>query len=472
VIGPSGIVVALVLSTWAGWGVVGVLDRARPSSAADAVGRLALGFLVGVGTSSVLAFFTLLLGGSLGPGYAIFDAVALIALAAAATWLGLRRRARSGAVPPMSRTEVVAVLLVLAAIALAAVAFSKATIELPHGRWDARAIWNLRARFLFRAGTAWRDAFSPSLSQSHVEYPLLLPLSVARLWTYAGESTLAPAILAACFTLTGPLALGAAVARGAGTLAGAVAALLLLATSAFTLSGASQYADVPVAVFVMAGASLLSIETGEVDRRGLLALAGLLLGLGGWTKNEGLAAAACTVAAFAALGWRARGSRVFRDLALVALGAAIPAAAWIALHHALVPSLAVDFAQDGAGFWARVSSADRWTLVLTTLAATFPGHEHGLPIFALALAGALGARPRALSRSRPLLAAVLLSCLYAVLYVATPQDLEWLLRTSAERVQLQVWLLLLLGLFCATGPGVAGDVTTATATASDEGTAG
>ena len=49
----------------------------------------------------------------------------------------------------------------------------------PHGRWDAWAIWNLRAKFLATPSDRWRDAFDPVVSWSHPDYPLLLPLAVS-----------------------------------------------------------------------------------------------------------------------------------------------------------------------------------------------------------------------------------------------------------------------------------------------------
>jgi hypothetical protein len=74
-------------------------------------------------------------------------------------------------------------------------------INRPHGFWDAWAIWNMRARFLFRSGNQYINAFSSLYSWSHPDYPLLLPCNVARIWTYVGyESKFAP-ILIACYSL-------------------------------------------------------------------------------------------------------------------------------------------------------------------------------------------------------------------------------------------------------------------------------
>ena len=86
------------------------------------------------------------------------------------------------------------------AIVLAVTMFLGAVVYNPHGEEAAWSIWNLRARFLFRAGAFWRDAFSSDLSWSHPDYPLLLPGLVALCWKLAGqESTDAPIAIAFLF---------------------------------------------------------------------------------------------------------------------------------------------------------------------------------------------------------------------------------------------------------------------------------
>lgn len=57
-------------------------------------------------------------------------------------------------------------------------AFLLLSLRNPHGDWGAWAIYNLRARFIVRAGSHWMDTFSNLLPLSDP----LLTLSVARLW--------------------------------------------------------------------------------------------------------------------------------------------------------------------------------------------------------------------------------------------------------------------------------------------------
>src|SRR6185437_8443315 len=55
------------------------------------------------------------------------------------------------------------------AIAAAMVLFVRQTALNPHGQWDAWAIHNLHARFLYYPD-AWRDLFTPLLTWNHPDY--------------------------------------------------------------------------------------------------------------------------------------------------------------------------------------------------------------------------------------------------------------------------------------------------------------
>src|SRR5262249_35484986 len=54
----------------------------------------------------------------------------------------------------------------------------------PHGAWDAWAIWNSHARYIYRAGPMWREYFRET---AHPDYPMLVSAAAARLWRYMGK---------------------------------------------------------------------------------------------------------------------------------------------------------------------------------------------------------------------------------------------------------------------------------------------
>ncbi len=60
-------------------------------------------------------------------------------------------------------------------------AWQRESFQTPFGDWDAWAIWNLRAGFI-ASGGEWLKGFSQAIAWSHPDYPLLLPLNVARMW--------------------------------------------------------------------------------------------------------------------------------------------------------------------------------------------------------------------------------------------------------------------------------------------------
>ena len=122
-------------------------------------------------------------------------------------------------------------------LALGVAGMSKGFDDNPNGQWDAWSIWNLRAKLLSSSHPS--HAWSPLLTNTHPEYPLLVSGAVA----VSGSAT-AVAIL--FFTsLIAMVTGGIAIARG--PLAGLIAGLTLATTGALLHEVPSQYADVPLA---------------------------------------------------------------------------------------------------------------------------------------------------------------------------------------------------------------------------------
>jgi hypothetical protein len=414
--------------------------------------RAGLALPLGLGAASLFTYAWLLAGGALDGAYASVDSVLFASILAAAR---LRRTPTPpgpaagtpeapGRSPILERSAAV-----VAAVALAVVAawLVRQSVARPHGGWDAWGIWNMRARFLFRAGDDWRLAFSPALGYSHLGYPLFLPTAVARLWAFSGETTVAPAAVAVVFTLAPALAVAGAVSRRSGRVAGGTAALLLVAAEGWVSFGASQCADVPLASFIAAGAaSLVAARRRDgTDDAGLLALAGASLGLATWTKDEGLPLA--LVFGAWALAFPGGGPRRRRAAALAA-GAALPVLVTLSFRALLSPGFAEVFTrgQTAGGALQRLLALERWRVILAALPENLPGAEAGLPIVAVVAAIALGASWRELPRSAaiPALAA---SAGFLFVYALTPLDLRWHLRDSAARVLIQPWPAFVLGVF-------------------------
>jgi len=267
---------------------------------------LSLGIGAGAGVASCLYFLSLVLAG---PNLTVLASVTGGVVAIALAFALLPRRNGTllawaeGPEPPRYLRA-----LFLLAIALAAITFLVAVSNNPHGEEGAWSIWNLRARFLFRAGAFWRDAFSNDLSWSHPDYPLLLPGLVALCWKMVGQdSTAAPVAIAFLFALGTVAVLTGVIGVLRGKTQALVGGTLLLGTAGFIALSAAEYGDVPLSFYILATLALLSLQDRHPEDLRFSALAGLMAGFAAWTRNEGsLFLAAVIVARVAAVRFRDR----------------------------------------------------------------------------------------------------------------------------------------------------------------------
>ncbi len=191
----------------------------------------------------------------------------------------------------------------------------------PHGPWDAWAVWNMHARFLFMGGDHSYGTFAPLLNNP--DYPLLTPAFIARCWSYYGTDTVAvPIIVALSFTFALVGLVVSAVAIFRGKIPGCLAGLALLGTLPFLFLGLGQYADVPLGFFFFATIALVSLqEEPGVNKPGVFLLAGLAAGLGSWTKNEGIVFLLAIFLARLVVGWLIGGwRRYFTEIRYFMIG--------------------------------------------------------------------------------------------------------------------------------------------------------
>jgi hypothetical protein len=343
----------------------------------------------------------------------------------------------------------------------------------PLGFWDAFAIWNLKARFFsLESGAHWLRAFSETISWSHTDYPLMLPLSVARLWTYAAAPDQAiPALLAALFALLLGALLFGAVDSERGRTMGFLAALALLATPALMGQVAWQLADIPMSFFLVSALALVvaSRRNGKTGFRWLV-LAGVLAGAAAWTKNEGLLFALAiglglVVADFVESVRRVPGSHeaanehgiieVARRAALFVIGLALP------LGFLLVMKLAVggenDLATDvSADSFGRIFEWARHEQILVSFARTLLILAEApllVMILGLCLWTLIWKRTGERIRIMPGVIALGFQLAgYYFVYLVTERDLAWHLDTSNLRLFVQLWPSVLLLLFIGLPP--------------------
>jgi hypothetical protein len=171
------------------------------------------------------------------------------------------------------------------------------SIKEPHGLWDAWNYWNLKAKFISSAPSAWQAQFHQMVSEDfHVDYPLLQSGFIARCWLcMKDQSVWVPIVLSFVFTFCTIGLLYSAVSFFINKTRGLVAGLIMLCTPFFMVMGDSQYADNTVGYFYLATIVLLTFAryTSPEIKPKLLIAAGVTAGLSAWSKNEGLLFITC-----------------------------------------------------------------------------------------------------------------------------------------------------------------------------------
>ena len=234
---------------------------------------------------------------------------------------------------------------------------------------------------------------------------------------------------------------------------GLLAGLALLGIVPFLQRGAWQYADVPLAFYLLAAVVLLVLyEAAERPSMGLLLLSGLMAGMAAWTKNDGLPLLVILPATRAMILWRRSSARqIPKEFLYWVLGAA-PLLSMVATQKlGLIGSnylvsdrtweAVLGQLVDGSRYWQVIQA-----LVLYTARIARP-FAIVLPLSALLL----GRASKAAAGRHGLAGAALVLALqlagYFLVYLLTPCDLQWHLATSADRLLLQLCPLCLLVLF-------------------------
>ena len=338
-------------------------------------------------------------------------------------------------------------ILVLIALLSTAVTLVFISLKKPHGDWDAWAVYNMKARFLFRAGDHWRDLFSQPLEWASPDYPLLIPMSVAACWTLIGkESVVVPALIAMLFTL-GTVGIAAcSVSALRGKTQGCLAGLILLGTPYFITHGASQYSDIPLGFFFIATLALISLQDAlaKVDCK-LLVLAGMAAGLSAWTKNEGFLFLIAVLVSRLVVTVPGNGLKLYlRQMRFFAAGlmpillVLIYFKLTISAHSLLLPA-------EGQNFIGKLTDFSRYRTILDFFIrlglgfGDWPISVAFLLAFYLLLLGIRIETKQRASIAGSLIALGVMLAGYFMIYLITPRDLVWHLSVSAARLYSQLW---------------------------------
>lgn len=422
---------------------------------------IALAVCGGLGLSALSSFWLIANGTGMGPGFVLADAILWTVVGSVAWWASRRRLGAGHQAPPrvaaspealpLTTTDwLVRGLFILIAL-MAVGTIVKGYWALPHGEWDAWAVWNQKARFLARGGRQWISALA--IDWSHPAHPLLVPLTVARLWAYAGrEITLVPAMVGIVFgTATVAVVMGGlGLHRKRAWCAGAV----LLAPGTFLQHWTAQQADIPLAFFMVASLVVLahtriSLSPGTRDTQALLLVAGGLASFALWTKNEGMLLLGATALVASAVG--VRSGHVGR-VAWWAAGV-VPALLTVLWFKLTLAPVAPYYLPEGSWLSAieRLFDHQHRAVIDAALWPRWigwggPGAAGAAPLITIAAAVAALSRVGYVARFVVAVPIVMLAGDYAM-YLLTEVDVLWLIATTFDRLVLQVWPSLVLAAF-------------------------
>jgi hypothetical protein len=309
-------------------GFLGFLTVRLISPQADTIEQLAAAFPAGAGVFSFVIFIASWAGAPIRlPTLLAVYVVLLLAVLASTHFAGSLRRVPSERPPAepsaMGRLALWAVIVTVTAVAAAI------SVGRSYTPFDASAIWASKGYGIALEGSVFAGQ---NWGAHRLSYPLNVPLLIGIFQLVDGDLLPGSKLLFPLFF--GSMLVGAVgfwrrlEMRPAWVFAG----VLLLATVPEVLRHATYgYVNLPAATYLALGTmwGVLGLVRGN---RGNLAVAGLLLGLGCWTRVEGLFYAAAITAALA-ISWAIRGrSATFPVLPLI-LPIILIGGAWLGFYR-------------------------------------------------------------------------------------------------------------------------------------------
>lgn len=410
--------------------------------------KLSLGVGLGLGITSCLYFLRMLLLPSQG-GYVLIQ-VLFLALMLVVLFIQRRHELRVS-FPSMQFDRTGTILGIIAILVMATTVYFLVTMARiqPHGDYDAQAIWNLRARFMYRLGDGWENAFSPLINRNfHMDYPLLLPLSVLGGWNTLGSEVLrVPSLISMLFLfgLAGTLYFFICHLRSGSQ--AAIAVILLLATPRLLVISTFQTSEIPLMYFFLAAATLLVLAQKE-NNHGLFFMAGMMAGLAAWTKNEGLPfvliVLLCTLFVFGMNQARRRilslvGGMALPMLTIVLFKTLISVNNDLFMDNGITTIITkiitpMRYMQIGGSLLSELWQMGGWSLSILLI---------------LLLYGVIMGRTASGNAAEKVIWILALSqfLVYMLIYLITPHDLQWHTKYSMERLLLHLFPLALSAFF-------------------------
>ena len=402
--------------------------------------KFGLGIGLGLGLTSLLTFLILLLTNRL----AGFMAIQLLLLVSglALTWRNWKKNPLIPERFTFTRLQKILLGAFVVILLVTASAYIIYAVMTPTGRFDAWMIYNRTARFIYRDPTNWQNTLSPEMYWLfHADYPLLVPMNVAGAWnTLGGEIMRAPQAQSMYFLIGIFCMLMGTIAHLRTTGQSLLAGSVLLAMPVFDYTAAREEADLTVAFFILATLALPFLYNME-RKPVLIVLAGLSAGFAAWTKNEGLLFLFAGSFAWLVILYR---QRELKSLKWYAIGLALPLVVIIYFKLFLTPPNDLFDQSSSTGLADRLVNFERYAVIAKNFYAQIFVFGNGkISLFLIAVYGLIVGSDKSGKRGQTVLAASMAILLqlagYFLIYVITPHDLDWHLRTSAYRLLIHVF---------------------------------
>jgi hypothetical protein len=328
----------------------------------------------------------------------------------------------------------------------------------PHGEWDSWFMWNHKARYFYRASSENQINLLNDFKRfsfSHNDYPLLIPLAIARIWSYGGiEISAIPLIINYLFVAGIVLILYGSISHLRNDISGILSIIALLSCSFFLRKSADQMADVPLSFFLLGMLALLVLKDNlkaNENKRYYLMMAGVFSSMAAWTKNEGLMFFCCIIFAYCILViFRKKNIQIIRELLWFALGA-LPALTVIMLFKFEYATHNDLFAnRSTVGILESIFDLNRfWYILKSYFIESFAIGKGLVFILPLLIIFFKNSENRANHCNGQFVFLTLLLILsgFFFVYLVTPHDLEWHIGTSLRRVLLQVYPSIIFAVF-------------------------
>jgi 4-amino-4-deoxy-L-arabinose transferase-like glycosyltransferase len=429
-------------------GILWIHQLWRGNRASSLLFKAGLGTGLGLGFASLLAFLLL----SVTKGLDAFMAIQFILLACGIVlaWINWK----NNPLLPV-RIELIRIQKILSGVFLFVLVITLAATIMegsraPSGQIDAWLIYNRTARFIFRDPGNWQTIASPKLYWLfHADYPLLVPVNIAGAWKALGSENIYAAQAQSAYYLFGLIcvltgALGFLRSTGQAVLAG----IVLLGMPVIFVAATRQEADIPLSFFILSSMALLFLYNQEVSPA-FISLSGLAAGFAAWTKNEGLLFLITGGIAWSLLLYSRKQTG---RLKWYFLGLFLPTLVVLAFNFFLAPPNDIIGVELFPSLFTRLTSTKIFVTIAQKFMAQFFTFGGGsITIFLLVVYGLILGLDRSKNQRLPAMAAVSALLLqlggYFLVFMLTPHDINWQLRSSLYRLILHLVPAALLILF-------------------------